>query len=149
MAQAYQGRAPGGRRTRRGGSDQLVSEINITPFVDVMLVLLIVFMVAAPLLTVGVPIELPESRANALNAETQPITVSINEEGEIFLQETPIALDEVVPRLEAIAQAGFDERIFIRGDRGADYGAIMQVMGRINQAGFNNLGLVTLQERDR
>ncbi len=149
MAQTYQGRASGGRRGRRGGSDQLVSEINITPFVDVMLVLLIVFMVAAPLLTVGVPIELPESRANALNTETQPITVSINENGEIFLQETQIALDEVVPRLEAIAQAGFDERIFIRGDRGADYGSIMRVMGRINQAGFNNLGLVTLQERDR
>lgn len=149
MAQGYQGRASGGRRNRRGGSAELVSEINITPFVDVMLVLLIVFMVAAPLLTVGVPIELPESRANALNAETQPITVSINENGEIFLQETQIALEEVVPRLEAIAQAGFDERIFIRGDRGADYGSIMRVMGRINQAGFNNLGLVTLQERDR
>ncbi|WP_306118794.1 MULTISPECIES: protein TolR [unclassified Roseitalea] len=143
------GRASGRSRGRRSRNGVLVSEINVTPFVDVMLVLLIVFMVAAPLLTVGVPIDLPESRANALNADTQPITISINSRGEVFLQETQIEVDEVVPRLEAIAQTGYDERIFIRGDRNADYGTIMVVMGRINQAGYRNLGLVTLQEQDR
>lgn len=125
-----------------------MSEINVTPFVDVMLVLLIIFMVAAPLLTVGVPIDLPESRASALNSDTQPITVSIRDGGEIYIQETQIPIEEVVAKLEAIAQTGYDERIYIRGDQKADYGTIMQVMGRINEAGFHNLGLVTLQEKD-
>ena len=123
------------------------SEINVTPFVDIMLVLLIIFMVAAPLLTVGVPIDLPETRASALNSDTQPITISIRDNGEIYIQETAIPIDEVVPKLEAIAETGYDERIYIRGDQNADYGTIMQVMGRINQAGFKNLGLVTLQEQ--
>jgi biopolymer transport protein TolR len=139
--------AGGGSRRRRGRKHQPMSEINVTPFVDVMLVLLIIFMVAAPMLTVGVPIDLPESRANALNAETQPITVSINANGEIFIQETAVEINEVVPRLEAIAQTGYEERIFVRGDRDADYGAVMQVMGRISAAGFNNMGLVSLQEQ--
>jgi len=110
-------------------------------------VLLIIFMVAAPLLTVGVPIDLPETRASALNSDTQPITISIRDNGEIYIQETAIPIDEVVPKLEAIAETGYDERIYIRGDQNADYGTIMQVMGRINQAGFKNLGLVTLQEQ--
>ena len=136
------------RRNRRPQAARPISEINVTPFVDVMLVLLIIFMVAAPLLTVGVPIDLPETQARQLNTDTQPITISIDGDGLIFIQETEVGLNEVVPRLEAIAETGYDERIFIRGDRGADYGAIMAVMGRINQAGFNNLGLVTLQERD-
>ena len=136
------------RRNRRATTARPISEINVTPFVDVMLVLLIVFMVAAPLLTVGVPIDLPESRAQQLNSDTQPITISIDDQGTIFLQETEIAIDDVVPRLEAIAQTGYDERIYIRGDRVTDYGTIMAVMGRINQAGYRNLGLVTLQEQD-
>ncbi|MCT8988989.1 protein TolR [Chelativorans sp. SCAU2101] len=135
-------------RRRRGRRHQPMSEINVTPFVDVMLVLLIIFMVAAPLLTVGVPIDLPETQAKALNADTQPITVSINNEGQIFLQETEIPLDEVVPKLQAIAQAGYEERIYVRGDRSADYGTVMRVMARISAAGFRNLGLVTLQEQD-
>ncbi|MEM9106135.1 MAG: biopolymer transporter ExbD, partial [Pseudomonadota bacterium] len=121
----------GGRRrggTRRGRKRKPMSEINVTPFVDVMLVLLIIFMVAAPLLTVGVPIDLPETEASALNSETQPITVSVNEEGEIFLQETAIPLDEVVPKLQAIATTGYQERIYVRGDRNADYGTVMKVM---------------------
>lgn len=139
-----------GRRGRgRRGGRALVSEINVTPFVDVMLVLLIIFMVAAPLLTVGVPIDLPETQARAMNSETQPITVSINEEGRIYLQETEIELDEVVPKLEAIASTGYDERIYVRGDRTADYGTVMRVMARISAAGYRNLGLVTLQEQDR
>ncbi|MCV0394135.1 MAG: protein TolR [Rhizobiaceae bacterium] len=138
-----------GHRRRGRRHHALMSEINVTPFVDVMLVLLIVFMVAAPLLTVGVPIELPETRANALNSDTQPITVSVNPQGQIYLQETEIALDEIVPKLEAIAQTGYEERIYVRGDRDADYGTVMRVMARISSAGFRNLGLVTLQEEER
>ena len=141
------GRGGRGHR-RRGRHHKLVSEINVTPFVDVMLVLLIIFMVAAPLLTVGVPIELPETQARALNAETQPITVSVNREGQIYLQETEIAIDEIVPKLQAIAKTGYEERIFVRGDRDADYGTVMRVMARISSAGYRNLGLVTLQEQD-
>jgi biopolymer transport protein TolR len=134
------------RRSRRHHG--LMSEINVTPFVDVMLVLLIIFMVAAPMLTVGVPIDLPETRADAMNSDTQPITVSVNQQGQIYLQETEIAIDEVVPKLEAIAQTGYEERIYVRGDRAADYGTVMQVMARISSAGFRNLGLVTLQEQE-
>ncbi len=143
------GRGNGRRGNGRRGRNGLVSEINVTPFVDVMLVLLIIFMVAAPLMTVGVPIDLPETQAKALNSETQPITVSINEEGQIFLQETEIGLDEIVPKLQAIASTGYDERIYVRGDRTADYGTVMRVMARISAAGYRNLGLVTLQEQDR
>ena len=138
------GRRGSGRRSRNG----LVSEINVTPFVDVMLVLLIIFMVAAPLMTVGVPIDLPETQARALNSETQPITISINEQGQIFLQETEIGIDEIVPKLQAIASTGYDERIYVRGDRTADYGTVMRVMARISSAGYRNLGLVTLQEQE-
>jgi biopolymer transport protein TolR len=142
----------GGRGTRghrrRGRHHRLMSEINVTPFVDVMLVLLIIFMVAAPLLTVGVPIELPETQAKALNSETQPITVSVNQGGQIYLQETEIPIEEVVPKLQAIAQAGYEERIYVRGDKTADYGTVMRVMARISAAGYRNLGLVTLQEQD-
>ena len=147
MGMSMGGRAGGGGRRRRGQRRALVSEINVTPFVDVMLVLLIIFMVAAPLMTVGVPIELPETQARALEAKTQPITVSVNEQGQIFLQETEIALDESVPRLQAISQTGYEERIFVRGDRSADYGTVMRVMARISSAGYRNLGLVTLQEQ--
>jgi biopolymer transport protein TolR len=125
-----------------------MSEINVTPFVDVMLVLLIIFMVAAPL-TVGVPIDLPETQARPMNSDTQPITVSVNDKGQVYLQETEIAVDEVVPRLEAIAKTGYEERIYVRGDKTADYGTVMQVMARISAAGYKNLGLVTLQEQDR
>ncbi|KJS08807.1 MAG: biopolymer transporter ExbD [Hoeflea sp. BRH_c9] len=149
MGMSAQGRRGGGsRRGRRGGRKQLLSEINVTPFVDVMLVLLIIFMVAAPLLTVGVPIDLPETEAKALNSETQPITVSVNSDGQIYLQETEIAIDEVVAKLEAIATTGYNERIYVRGDTNADYGTVMKVMARISAAGFKNLGLVTLQEQD-
>jgi biopolymer transport protein TolR len=113
-----------------------------------MLVLLIIFMVAAPLLTVGVPIDLPETRAKALEGDTEPITISINSAGEIFIQDTPILIDEIVPKLEAIAANGYEERIYVRGDQDADYGTMMKLMGRINAAGFKRLGLVTLEERD-
>lgn len=137
----------GGRR-RRGRKKALMSEINVTPFVDVMLVLLIIFMVSAPLLTVGVPIDLPDTQAKAMNADTQPITVSVSNDGKIYLQETEIPLDEVVAKLQAIAKTGYEERIFVRGDKAADYGTVMKVMARISAAGFKNIGLVTLREQD-
>ena len=125
-----------------------MSEINVTPMVDVMLVLLIIFMVSAPLLTVGVPIDLPETQAKAMNSETQPITISVNEGGQVYLQETEIPIDEVVPKLEAIATTGYDERIYVRGDKPTNYGIVMQVMARIQAAGYTKIGLVTLQEQD-
>ncbi|WP_093811111.1 protein TolR [Stappia sp. ES.058] len=137
----------GGGRRRRRRRHQPMSEINVTPFVDVMLVLLIIFMVAAPLLTVGVPLDLPETQANPLEGATEPITISIAADGRIFMQDTEVAADEVIPTLEAIAQNGYDERIFVRGDENADYGTIMRVMGRINAAGYKRLGLVTLEEQ--
>lgn len=142
------GGGSGGGRRRRNKRYQPMSEINVTPFVDVMLVLLIIFMVAAPLLTVGVPIDLPETKAKPLEGDTEPITISVNSTGQIFIQETEIPIDEVVPKLEAIAENGYDERIYVRGDQDADYGTMMKVMGRINAAGFKRLGLVTLEERD-
>lgn len=144
------GGAGGGRR-RRGGRrrHQPMSEINVTPMVDVMLVLLIIFMVAAPLLTVGVPIDLPETRAKALQDDVEPITISVSRDGKIFLQETEIEADEIVPKLEAIAQNGYDERIYVRGDRDADYGTVMRLMGRISSAGFRRIGLVTTEEQSR
>ena len=141
----------GGRRgsRRRGrGSKALMSEINVTPMVDVMLVLLIIFMVAAPMMTVGVPIDLPETQAKPLNAETQPITVSVNDKGQIYLQETEIPIEEVVPKLEAISKTGYEERIYVRADKASQYGTVMQVMARISAAGFKNLGLITLQEQE-
>ncbi|AOG08828.1 MAG: protein TolR [Alphaproteobacteria bacterium] len=137
----------GGRRGRRGGKRALVSEINVTPFVDVVLVLLIIFMVAAPMMTVGVPIDLPQTQAQAMSSENQPITVSVNPAGEIYLQETAIPIEEVVPKLQAIATTGYSERIFVRADTAATYGIVMQVMARISAAGFTNIGLVTLQEQ--
>ena len=140
------GRGSRGHR-RRGRHHGLMSEINVTPFVDVMLVLLIIFMVAAPLLTVGVPIDLPETQA--LNAETQPITISVNKDGQVYLQETEVAIEEIVPKLEAIAKTGYEERIYVRGDTAAAYGTVMKVMARVSAAGFRNLGLVTLQEQDQ
>ncbi|MDY8110968.1 protein TolR [Fulvimarina sp. 2208YS6-2-32] len=138
-----------GRRRGRGGRRRApISEINVTPMVDVMLVLLIIFMVAAPMLTVGVPINLPETQAKAINSETQPITISVDQAGTIFLNDTQIPVDEVVAKLQAIASAGYEERIFVRGDQSADYGTVMKVMARISAAGFRNIGLVTEQEQN-
>ncbi|HLP67457.1 protein TolR [Ciceribacter ferrooxidans] len=141
----------GGRRGSRrgGGKKKPMSDINVTPLVDVMLVLLIIFMVAAPMMTVGVPIDLPETQAKAMNADTQPITISVNPAGEVYLQETPIAIDEVVAKLQAIATTGYNERIYVRGDTTAAYGTVMKVMARISAAGYKNIGLVTLQEQEK
>ena len=136
----------GGRGRRRQSRFAPMSEINVTPFVDVMLVLLIIFMVSAPLLTVGVPIDLPQSKAKPLEGEVDPIRISIQNDGKIFLNDTEVDVDTMIGRLEAIAGTGYDERILVRGDQAADYGVIMRVMGRLNRAGFNRIGLVTTEE---
>ena len=138
----------GGRRHGVRRRHTPMAEINVTPFVDVMLVLLIIFMVAAPLLTVGVPIDLPETQAKPMEGQTEPITVSVDAEGKIFLQEAEVTSDQLVSTLEAMAQNGLEERIYVRGDRSADYGTIMRVMGRLNSAGYRRIGLVTLEETD-
>src|SRR6478736_2828748 len=132
----------GGRRSRR---KPVMAEINVTPMVDVMLVLLIIFMVSAPLLTVGVPLDLPQTQAKTLDQDKEPLTVSVNMKGQVFLQNTEIPLEEVVPKLKAItdARGGTDERIYVRGDRQVDYGTVMKVMGRISAAGFRRVALVT------
>jgi len=126
-----------------------MSEINVTPLVDVMLVLLIVFMVAAPLMTVGVPIELPQTKAKPLQGDSEPITVSVDKEGKVFLQETEIDPQTLIAKLEAIARNGYDERIFVRGDTAVDYGTVMKVMGALNAAGYKKIGLVTGSEPDK
>jgi biopolymer transport protein TolR len=132
----------GRRRHRRR---PVMSEINVTPMVDVMLVLLIIFMVSAPLLTVGVPLDLPQTQAKTLDQNKEPLTVSVNVKGEVYLQNTEIAVEELVPKLKAITEArgGAEERIFVRGDRQVDYGTVMKVMGRISAAGFRRVALVT------
>ena len=137
-----------GRGRRRRASYVPMSEINVTPFVDVMLVLLIVFMVAAPLLTVGVPIELPKTEAKPLQGDREPLTITVNTEGRVFLQETEIEVDELVPKLLAITQNGYEERIYVRGDRQVDYGTVMKVMGTVSAAGFGRIALVTELEED-
>jgi biopolymer transport protein TolR len=127
-----------------------MAEINVTPMVDVMLVLLIIFMVAAPLLTVGVPIDLPQTQAKTLDIDKEPLTLSVKVDGKVFLGEnTEIKLDELVAKLTAItaARAGMDERIFVRGDKKVDYGTVMKVMGRLSAAGFKRVALVTEVEQ--
>ena len=136
------GGALGGRRARRR-SARPMAEINVTPMVDVMLVLLIIFMVTAPLLTVGVPIDLPKTEAKQLEGDKDPLTISVQPDGKIFLQETELSLDEIVPKLTAISKNGFEERIFVRGDRRVDYGRIMKVMSTINAAGFRRIALIS------
>ena len=130
-----------GRRGRRA----VMSEINVTPFVDVMLVLLIVFMVSAPLLTVGVPLDLPQSQAKSMDQDREPLTVSVNDHGQIYLQNSEITAEELVPKLKAItdARGGFDERVYVRGDKKVDYGTMMRVMGRLSAAGYHRVALVS------
>jgi biopolymer transport protein TolR len=136
----------GRRRHRRR---PVMAEINVTPMVDVMLVLLIIFMVSAPLLTVGVPLDLAQTKAKTLDADKEPLTVSVNAKGQIYLQNTEIAVEELVPKLKAITEArgGAEERIFVRGDRQVDYGTVMKVMGQISAAGFRRVALVTESEQ--
>jgi biopolymer transport protein TolR len=138
----------GKRRHRRRG---VMSQINVTPMVDVMLVLLIIFMVSAPLLTVGVPIDLPQTQAKSLDQNREPLTLSVSLQGKVFLQNSEIPIDELVAKLKAVTEArgGFDERIYVRGDRKVDYGTVMRVMGRLSAAGFRRVALVTEVEQGR
>ncbi|WP_299141458.1 protein TolR [uncultured Tateyamaria sp.] len=135
----------GGKRRRRGGArTRPMSEINVTPFVDVMLVLLIIFMVAAPLLTVGVPVELPKTAAGALPTDQEePLTVTVTAAGAVQIQTTDVARDELVARLRGIAAERDSDRVFLRADGAVPYSAVMEVMGALNAGGFSNIGLVT------
>jgi len=130
---------------RKHHRQRVMSEINVTPMVDVMLVLLIIFMVSAPLLTVGVPIDLPQSQAKSLDQDKEPLTVSVNDKGQIFLQNSEIASDDLIPKMLAVADArgGVETRVYVRGDKKVDYGTMMQVMGRLSSAGFHRVALVT------
>src|SRR2546423_3986809 len=121
-----------------------MSEINVTPFVDVMLVLLIVFMVTAPLLSAGVPVELPRAEAAPLTVDREPITLTIARDGKLFVKDREVALDDLVVRLKSVTGASGDDRIYVRGDKAASYGAIMQVMSRLSSAGFSRIALVAL-----
>ncbi|KUJ80428.1 protein TolR [Ruegeria marisrubri] len=134
----------GRRRGRRRGRARPMSEINVTPFVDVMLVLLIIFMVAAPLLTVGVPVELPKTAANALPSDSEePLTVTLTADGRVQIQTTDVAPEELVGKLRAIAAERTSDRVFLRADGSLPYVQVMQVMGALNAGGFSNVGLVT------
>ncbi|OAN74052.1 protein TolR [Sulfitobacter sp. EhC04] len=134
----------GGGRGRRRGRAQPMSEINVTPFVDVMLVLLIIFMVAAPLLTVGVPVELPKTAAGALPAEQEePLTVTVSADGAVQIQTTEVARDQLVTRLRGIAAERASDRVYLRADGKVPYAQVMEVMGALNAGGFSNIGLVT------
>jgi len=139
MAAAMQSAAKG----RRSGRRRPLAEINVTPFVDVMLVLLIVFMVTAPLLTAGVPVDLPKTKAQALSQEREPLSITVKKDGRIYLQNAPVPESELVSKLTAIAQNGYSERVFVRGDTSVEYGKVMEVMGMLNTAGFTRIGLVT------
>ena len=133
----------GRRKGRRRAA--VMSEINVTPMVDVMLVLLIIFMVSAPLLTVGVPLDLPQSQATTLDQDKEPLTVSVDDKGKVFLQNSEIDIKELIPKLKAVAEArgGTEARVYVRGDKRVDYGTMMKVMGQLNSAGFHRVALVS------
>lgn len=138
------GGSSGGRRGRRRNRSKAMSEINITPFVDVMLVLLIIFMVAAPLLTVGVPVELPKTAATSLPTEQEePLTITLTADGRLLIQTTEANPDELIPKLRAIASERDDDKVFLRADGAIAYEQVMQIMGALNAGGFRNIGLVT------
>jgi biopolymer transport protein TolR len=133
----------GGGRRRRSRKKAIMSEINITPMVDVMLVLLIIFMVAAPMMTAGVPIDLPNSAAAAMPNQADPVTVGVTPEGAVFIDETPVTETDLIPQLAARGVNGAEDRIFLRGDTSANYGAVMRVMGLLSAGGFSRIGLIT------
>lgn len=145
MGVNIQSRTGSGRFTRSRRPP--MSEINVTPFVDVMLVLLIIFMVTAPLLTVGVEVNLPETKAGAVAGDDEPLAISINDAGQIFLQDTEVPLATLVPRLRAITGENRDLRIFVRGDAAINYGRVMEVMGTINRAGYRRVALITKAQK--
>jgi biopolymer transport protein TolR len=130
------------RKSSRRSRHAPMAEINVTPMVDVMLVLLIVFMVAAPLMTVGVPVDLPKAEAPAINEQTEPLVVSIDGNGKLYIQETPIATKDLIPRLRAITKNKSEQRIFVRGDKKISYGRVMEVMANLSAAGFTKVALI-------
>ncbi|MFH1806375.1 MAG: protein TolR [Pseudomonadota bacterium] len=132
----------GGRRGRRSRRRAAMSDINVTPMVDVMLVLLVIFMVAAPLMTVGVDVDLPETTAAPMSGQDEPLVVSVSSDGTIYIMDSEVENDSLTARLEAISENKLDTRIFVRGDRAIDYGRVMEVMGMINAAGFTKVALV-------
>jgi biopolymer transport protein TolR len=148
MAMNMAGSSGGGGR--RGRRKPVMAEINVTPMVDVMLVLLIIFMVSAPLLTVGVPLDLPQTQAKSLeNNDKTPVQLSVDTAGKVFINDTEVAMNELIPKLKAITEArgGMDERIYMRADKKADYGTVARVMGQLSGAGFKRLALVTEVEQ--
>ena len=148
MGMSMGGGAGGGGR-RRHQRANVMAEINVTPIVDVMLVLLIIFMVSAPLLTVGVPLDLPQTAAKSLDQDKEPLTLSVQVSGKVFLNDTEVPVQDLIAKLKAVTEArgGMEERIFVRGDTKADYGTVMRVMGRLSAAGFKRVALVTEVEQ--
>jgi biopolymer transport protein TolR len=143
MAMTAGAAGTGRRRRRRGKRGGAINEINMTPFIDVMLVLLIIFMVAAPMMTAGVPLDLPQTKAAPLNSDARPVTLSIKATGQVFMGETELTDDAIVGKLAEVAKQGFDERVFVRGDKKVDYGRVAQVMAIVTTAGDKRVALVT------
>lgn len=143
MGMAHGAAQGGGGRRRRGRRQGAINEINMTPFIDVVLVLLIVFMVAAPMMTVGVPLDLPQSKASPLNSDTKPVTLSIRQTGQVYLGEDELTDDTIIPKLTDVSKSGFEERVFVRGDKRVDYGRVAQVMAIVTGGGFKKVALVT------
>ena len=139
--------AKGGRRRRGVPRYAAMADINMTPFIDVMLVLLIIFMVAAPLLSSGVPIDLPQTKAAALNIDQKPLSVSIDDKGGIFLADQPVVVEQLPDRLKALAKDGYDERIYVRASKGVVYGRVAEIMSIVTSAGYKKVALVTDQEK--
>jgi len=146
VAHLSRGNGRAGRHSKRA---KPMSEINVTPMVDVMLVLLIIFMVTAPLLTVGVQVDLPKTKASIIRGEDEPLAITVDAEGQVYLQETEIDLEGLLPRLDAITGNNPNVRIFVRGDASVNYGRVMEVMGTINAAGYRKVALVTEQRKKR
>jgi biopolymer transport protein TolR len=137
----------GGRRRRGVPRYGAMADINMTPFIDIMLVLLIIFMVAAPLLATGVAVDLPQTKAGPLNIDQKPISIAINDQGQLFLMDAPVANDELIAKLQAIAKDGFDERIYLRADKGIMYGKVAEVMASLTSAGYKKVALVTESDK--
>ena len=133
----------------RSSEKEPISEINVTPFVDVMLVLLIIFMVTAPLLTVGVQVDLPETSADTLPEDTEPLTLTINSKGEIFIQETKVEFEKIIPKILAVSNNRTDTRIYVRGDKTINYGRVLEIMGMLSGSGFTKVALISEPSKDR
>jgi biopolymer transport protein TolR len=133
----------GGRRRRGVPRYGAMADINMTPFIDIMLVLLIIFMVAAPLLATGVAVDLPQTKAGPLNIDQKPISIAINDQGQLFLMDAPVANDDLIAKLQGIAKDGFDERIYLRADKGILYGRVAEIMASLTAAGYKKVALVT------